>query len=275
MVKKKSSDKKSKKRASKKKVKRIPIKNPSKKLSKRKKLNILCEAKDYVPTHIPGFDRLIKGGFKRDSINLVAGNAGTGKTIFAAQFIINGAIKNKEPGIYITFEEKKEKFYKEMACFGYDLQDLENKGLFVYLEYTPEQVRNVLIEGGGIIDSVIEKIKAKRLAIDSITSFSLLYDDELSKKEAALSLFELINKWGCTAVLTSQNESESETNISVSLEFEVDSVIFLYHAKRKGERERAIEVLKMRRTAHSEKTYGLEIGTKGLVVKSNKVIKFL
>lgn len=236
-----------------------------------KNLRAMCENGDKVQTFIPGFDDLIKGGFKRNSINLIAGNAGTGKTIFAAQFLINGAIKKKEPGIYITFEEKKGKFYQDMACLGYDLQKLEDEGLFVYLEYTPEQVRNVLIEGGGVIDSIIEKIKAKRLVIDSITSFSLLYDDELSRKEAALSLFELINKWGCTALLTSQNEAEREDYVKVSLEFEVDTVILIYHMKLKGERIRALEILKMRRTPHSQKTYEISIDSTGIKVSKNKM----
>ncbi len=238
-----------------------------------KSLKAFCEMGEKVQTFIPGFDELIKGGFKRNSVNLIAGNAGTGKTIFAAQFLINGAIKKKEPGIYITFEEKKDKFYQDMACLGYDLQKLEDEGLFVYLEYTPEQVRNVLIEGGGVIDSIIEKIKAKRLVIDSITSFSLLYEDELSKKEAALSLFELINKWGCTALLTSQNEMEREDYVKVSLEFEVDSVILLYHMRVKGERIRAIEIMKMRRTQHSEKTFEITIDGKGMKINKNKVLR--
>ena len=270
MAKKTTAKKKTKKADKKKNIKSSPKKQAKADL---KKLRAMCYSDDKVATYIPGFDELIQGGFKRNSVNLIAGNAGTGKTIFAAQFLINGAIKKKEPGIYITFEEKKDKFYLDMACLGYDLQKLEDEGLFVYLEYTPEQVRNVLIEGGGVIDSIIEKIKAKRLVIDSITSFSLLYEEELSKKEAALSLFELINKWGCTALLTSQNEAEREDQVKVSLEFEVDSVILLYHMKAKGERLRALEILKMRRTQHSQKTYEITINANGIKINKNKIIK--
>jgi len=226
-------------------------------------------------TGIPGFDLMINGGFEPESINLVAGSAGSGKTLFAAQFVLNGVLKYDEPGIYVTFEEKKDKFYKDMESIGYDMKKIDATGKFLFLEYTPEQVRNVLIEGGGIIDSMIDKIKARRLVIDSITSFSLLYDDELSKKEAALSLFDLINKWGCVALLTSQNESDEEKHIKVSLEFEVDSVILLYHTIKKGKRIRALEVLKMRRTKHSEKIVLMEISSGGLTVSPTNMVSEL
>lgn len=237
----------------------VPLKESGKKLAK-------------IKTGIEGFDVMINGGFEESSVNLVAGSAGAGKTLFAAQFLLNGILKYGEAGIYVTFEEKKDKFYKDMESIGFDMKKIDATGKFLFLEYTPEQVRNVLIEGGGIIDSMIEKLQAKRLVIDSVTSFSLLYDDELSKKEAALSLFDLMNKWGCTALLTSQNESDDDLKIKVSLEFEVDSVILLYHTIQKGERVRALEVLKMRRTKHSEKIVQVEITSNGIVVNPNKMV---
>ena len=224
-----------------------------------------------ISTGIPGLDKLINGGFKERSINLVAGGAGSGKTIFAIQFLMEG-LRNGEPGIYITFEEKKEKLYSDMLAFGWDLKKYEKKGAFVFLEYTPEQVKRVLVEGGGTIDTIITKIKAKRLVIDSITSFALLYKDELTQKEASLALFELINKWGCTAVLTSQ-ETENGKVISPALEFEVDSIILLYHTKVDGVRKRGLEILKMRGTKHPSKTFEISIGKKGLVVHE-KMLKF-
>ena len=103
---------------------------------------------------------------------------------------------------------------------------------FFFLEYTPEQVKNILIEGGGFVESMIQKKKIKRIVIDSISSFALLYRDELTRKEAALSLIDMINNWGCTAVLTSQEESNNNMFVSASLEFEVDSIVILYNTKK-------------------------------------------
>jgi len=224
-----------------------------------------------IPTGIPGLDSVINGGFKLNNINLVAGGPGSGKTIFAIQFIIEG-IKRGENGIYITFEEKKKKFYEDMLGFGWDLEKYEKEGKFVFLEYTPEQVKKVLTEGGGMVEPIIEKLDAKRLVIDSITSFALLYEDSLTKKEAGLALFELIDKWNCTAILTSQDESKEGNVISAALEFEVDSIILIYHYKKKGIRNRAIEILKMRGTKSPNKTFALEISPKGIKINTSKVV---
>jgi len=225
-----------------------------------------------VPFGIAELDRLISGGVIKNSINLVAGSAGAGKSIFALQFLVNGIKKYGEPGVYITFEEKKKKTYEEMLEFGWDLAKLEKEGKFAYLEYTPEQVKKVLVEGGGIVEAVIEKVKAKRIVIDSVTSFALLYEDELTKKEAALSLFELIDKWDCTGVLTSQDTRAEDMTISAALEFEVDSIFLLYHFKRKGIRQRAMEILKMRGTKIPEKTFAMDIVEKGIVVFPNRIV---
>ena len=227
-----------------------------------------------IPVDIPGFDSLIQGGFKRKSINLVAGPAGSGKTIFAIQFLVDGIIRFKEPGIYVTFEEKKDKLYEDMLGFGWDLAKFEKAGMFIFLEYTPEQVKKVLVEGGGTVDAIIEKMNAKRLVIDSITSFVLLYQDELTRKEAALALFELISKWNCTAILTAQEKFMNRDTLEAELEFELDSIILLYHVKLKGGRRRAIEVLKMRGTKIPDQTYALDITTKGIVVNPKEQLSF-
>ena len=226
-----------------------------------------------ISTGIPSLDPLIQGGFKKNSVNLVAGGAGTGKSIFAMQFIMEG-VRKGEPGIYVTFEEKKEKVYEDMKEFGWDLEKYEKGGKFVFLEYTPEQVKKILTEGGGIVETIIEKLKAQRIVIDSVTSFALLYEDELTKKEASLALFELIDKWNCTGIVTSQDTSKEDHTISAALEFEVDCIILLYHFKIKGVRRRALEILKMRGTKIPEKTVSLEITSKGIIIDPKKVEVF-
>ena len=231
-------------------------------------------SEERVPTGIPNFDKLIEGGFQRESINLIAGGAGSGKTIFAIQYLINGIEKYNEPGMYITFEERKNKLYKDMLEFGWDLAKYEKEGKFVFLNYKPAQVKRVLVEGGGVIETIITESKIKRLVIDSISSFILLYTEELSKKQAALQLFELISKWGLTALITSQDEVPHEGTIIAALEFEVDGIILVYHVKKKAARIRAIEILKMRGTRHSEATIQCEITSEGIRVNPEEFVIF-
>ena len=227
-----------------------------------------------VSTGIPNLDKVIEGGYVKSSVNLVSGGPGTCKTIFAIQFIMDG-LKKGEASIYITFEEKKEKIYNDMLEFGWDLEKYEKEGKFVFLEYNPEQVRKMLNEGGGTVEAIVEKIKAKRLVIDSITSFALLYEDPLTKKEACISLFDLISNWDCTAVLVSQGSSSHVDSIlSAALEFEVDGILLIYHVRVKGKRIRAFEVLKMRGTEIPEHTMSFKIADDGVSIDPKKVVVF-
>ncbi len=226
-----------------------------------------------IPSGIKGFDEMTQGGFRYNSINLVTGGPGSGKTIFAMEFLYNGLEKFNENVLYITFEEKKNKLFQDCVEFGWDLQKYEDNKKFIFLEYTPEQVKKLLVEGGGTIEGIVEKYNIKRLVIDSITSFSLLYQDELTKKESALALFELITKWNCTALLTAQDIGvDDEDYISSTLGFETDSIILLYHAKNKsGRRVRAIEILKMRGTKHAEGAFTFEINSNGVEIKKTRI----
>ncbi len=248
-----------------KKIKRKKIKANSGKKRKTTAKN----PEERITTGIPNFDRLIGGGFDKNSINVIVGGAGSGKSIFATQFLVQG-IKNGEKTLYVTFEEKKEHFYQNMSDFGWNLKEYEDKGAFTFLEYTPEKVRLMLEEGGGSIESIIKKKKISRLVIDSITSFTLLFEEELTKREAALSLFNMISKWNCTTLITLEGEHIREESIETkAVEFESDCIILIYFVRGRTERERYIEILKMRGTDHSKKIYKITIGRNGFSVATS------
>ena len=218
------------------------------------------------PTGISGLDEVIEGGLKKDSVILVGGCAGSGKSIFAIQFIVNGILSFNEPGVYITFEEDKDEFYDDMLRFGWDLAELERKGKFAFVRYTPEQVGKVLKTGGGVIRDVVDKIKAKRIVIDSISAFTLLHKNELEKREACLDLFKILRKWKCTTLVVGQYSAAEEKHESIAVEFEVDGIIWLYNIKKEGIRTRAIEIFKMRGTKHSAKIFPFEITNSGIII---------
>ena len=221
---------------------------------------------DRIPTGITNFDSLIQGGFEKKSINLIVGGSGSGKSIFSTQFLMQG-IRKGEKCLYITFEEKKEEFYGNMLEFGWDLTALETQGKFIFLEYTPEKVKTMLDEGGGIIESIVLTKKINRIVIDSVTSFELLFLEDIEKREAALSLFNMLRKWDCTSLLTYEGDPfKDKKAASRTLEFEVDSIILLYFVRLKKDRERFIEILKMRGTRHSRKIYPLSIEKTGVVL---------
>src|SRR3989344_2854582 len=92
---------------------------------------------DRVQTGIAGFDKLAQGGFVRNSLNLVSGGAGSGKSIFCLQFIYNGIQNYNENGLYITFDENEESIRGDAAPFGWNLLDLEKKKRLVVLALQP------------------------------------------------------------------------------------------------------------------------------------------
>lgn len=220
-----------------------------------------------VPTGIHNFDSLIEGGFEKNSTNLIVGSSGSGKSIFSTQFIVKG-MDEGEKCLYVTFEEKRAEFFMNMKRFGWDLEAYEKKGLFIFLEYTPEKVRLMLEEGGGAIENIIVKNKVSRVVIDSITSFALLFERELERREAALNLFSMISNWNCTSLLTYEGDPLQENGLDhKTLEFEVDSIILLYYLRSKGKRESYLEVLKMRGTKHAKSIHKFTIENTGIAVE--------
>lgn len=217
-----------------------------------------------IPTDIEGFDEITNGGLEKNTSNLLVGDAGSGKTIFAMEFLING-IKRKESCLYITFEEEKMSFYNNMREFGWDLSKLEKEGNFFFLHYNPKKVKTMLEEGGGIIENIVLKNKINRIVIDSVTSFVVLFEKEIEKREAVLSLFNMLKKWNCTTMLTYEGDPLKKALDSKIMEFEADSITFLYFLRMEKERMRFLEVIKMRGSKHSKSVYPFSID-KGIII---------
>lgn len=267
-----------KKKSVKKKIKRVVSNKKDSSVNKKlesKVSNLLIKKEKKIPDKIErvssgigNFDKLVQGGFEKNATNLVVGSSGSGKSIFAVHFLMQG-LRKGEKCLYITFEEKKEVFFMNMKQFGFDLEQEEKKGKFVFLEYTPEKVKTMLEEGGGVIESIVLREGVSRIVIDSITSFELLFDDDLKKREAALELFGMLRKWNTTTLLTYEEDPTKDGKASSkALEFESDSIIVLYFVRTGKKRERFLEIIKMRGTEHSREIFPFDIKKKGIEVST-------
>jgi KaiC/GvpD/RAD55 family RecA-like ATPase len=273
--------KKSLKRSSKKSSKRSVVSKGSSAL-KEKASSMLAVRKlsgnnskkriERVSSGVKNFDRLIEGGFEKNSTNLVVGGSGSGKSIFGVQFLVEGIMRG-EKCLLVTLEEKKDAFYKNMFELGFDLEKYEKEGKFFFVEYTPEKVKRMLEEGGGQIETIVLSKNVNRIVIDSATSFILLFDKELEKKEAALSLFNILKGWNCTSLLISEENPSVEKNSSSVLNLEADAIILLYFQEGRVRRERFLEVLKMRGTNHSLQVYPYDIRSGGVVLGTSPTKK--
>jgi circadian clock protein KaiC len=83
-----------------------------------------------VPTGISGFDAITGGGLPRGRTTLLLGGPGSGKTIFALQFVVHGAKDCDEPGIFVAFEETSARLVANFEGFGWNLAQLRRKKLF-------------------------------------------------------------------------------------------------------------------------------------------------
>ncbi|OIO66507.1 hypothetical protein AUJ68_00675 [Candidatus Woesearchaeota archaeon CG1_02_57_44] len=226
---------------------------------------------DRAASGIPGLDGVMGKGFLRDSVNLIAGGPGSGKTIFAMQFLQQGAC-NGEPGVYISFEQTEEEILADMDAFGWDLPGLIRKKKLSILSYTPEQVEQVMKSGGGIVRDVIASIGARLVVIDSITAFNLLHDHELAQRKACIGLFRLLKKWDCTSLVIAEAEEDPDRPNNKVETFEVDAVIFLYNIRKADIRERALEIFKMRGSKHSAKIFPMTISEHGVLIYPDQTV---
>ena len=242
------------------------IKEAIKTKLKRKNGEQKTYSKDRISTGVPGLDDIMEGGFRINTVNLIGGGAGCGKSIFCMQFLVDGIERYDEPGVYISFEENEDKLLKDFERFNWNLKKKIDEKKLAILYYTPEQVERVLEAGGGVVRDVIEGINAKRLVIDSLTAFTLLFETEFQKRKAVLALYDVIQKWGCTALMTSEQEPDPEKHKSTIMEFETDGVILLYNIRKGDIRERSLEIFKMRATKHAQKIFPMKITENGLVI---------
>jgi len=234
---------------------------------------VMVEKLERLPSGIPGLDDLIEGGLEKGSTIVTLGTPGAGKTTFGLQYLYYGATKYKEPGIFITFDESKEALLKHHLEYGWDFEDLEKKGLFLVLEYRPHQVNKLLEEGGGIIKDAIKSMGAKRLVIDSVTGYSLLFKDEYQKRESIVDLFEMLRKWGTTTIITSEDNTANNNVISGGIDYLADSIIQLrYEATGKNTtKQHVLEIIKMRGTKHTNKICPFSFEKTGLKVFSDLI----
>jgi len=220
-----------------------------------------------VKTGVGGLDTLVENGFLKGDTILLAGNTGSGKTIFSTQFICEGATKHGEKGVYTTFEEDAKTLKRNMLRFGFDLEKLESEGLIKVLDLEA-------IKGAGLsaniefILNALREISAQRLVIDSLTAFLSACQEKFEYRTLMHLFYKILKKLGCTTVMTCSVPTGLETLGLGIEEFIADSVITLESMIHDGELKTRFLIRKMRGTNHSKKYHEVIIGGKGLEIVS-------
>ncbi|MEI9936049.1 MAG: circadian clock protein KaiC [Pseudomonadota bacterium] len=223
-----------------------------------------------TPSGIAGFDQITGGGLPRGRATLVCGGPGSGKTIFAVEFLVRGA-QLGEPGVFITFEESVTDLSANVASLGFDLARLqEHKMLAVdYVHLDPAEIE----EAGGYsldglfvrLEHALDAIGAKRVAIDTLeVLFSTLKDDSVVRAETH-RLFRFLKERGVTAVVTAEAGTGSLTRQGLE-EYVSDCVVWLGQSVFDQSTTRFLRVVKYRGSSHGTNEYPFLIDDSGFSV---------
>ncbi|UCD03388.1 MAG: AAA family ATPase [Candidatus Aenigmatarchaeota archaeon] len=216
-----------------------------------------------VSIGVPGLDEMLNGGVPRGHTVLLAGTAGTGKTIFCTHFIYTGATKYKEPGVFLSFEESPESIKSNALNFGMDFGKLENNKMTKFLRYDPYNIEDMNTN----LESIIREINAQRVVIDSVSAMEFYVRENTNFRKLLMGMSNSIKKLGCTTILTSEIMAGTHGISRGGVEeFIADSAIVLYYNRIGSAFSRAVQVWKMRGTSHSEKLHPYKITDKGVVV---------
>ena len=222
-----------------------------------------------VKVGILGLDDMLGGGLIQGSICAIIGTYGTGKTTFSLQFVWDGLTRG-ERVIYISLEEREERIYTYMKQKGWDITPFLNKALYVIkLDPTDFNVANNRIKNE--LPKLIEEVKASRVVIDPISLFEDLFDNDSERRQEMYRFIEGLRDRNCTIMMTSETNRDNVFSSRHGLiEYLSDTVILLRYVRPSDltDVHLALEVVKMRMSAHSREIKPYEIEQDQVMVYS-------
>jgi circadian clock protein KaiC len=223
------------------------------------------------PTGIQGLDEITQGGLPRGRPTLVCGDAGSGKTILAMQFLVRGITQYDEPGVFIAFEENAQDLAINMASMGVDVGRLcaENKLAIDWVHLNPAEIEEAGeydLDGLFIrIQCALERVHARRIVLDSIEALFSTLRSQTTLRSELQRLFNWLKERQLTAVVTGERGDGRLTRHGLE-EYVADCVISLDHDLVNQVSTRHVRVIKYRGSVHGANQYPFLIGKNGFAV---------
>jgi circadian clock protein KaiC len=227
-----------------------------------------------APSGITGFDEITGGGLPRGRTTLLLGGPGSGKTIFALQYLINGAHLYGEPGIFVAFEETSKRIVANAESFDWKLRQLQRKKLlFVDAQPNFDLVQTGDFDLCGMLAGLglqAAQIKARRIVFDALDIVLALLPDLAARRREIYRLHEWLVNRGLTCVFTLKATVEEANSIEQQpygfMQFMVDCSVILNHSVVAGVSQRNIRVQKYRGSTFDENESPFVIGDGGFDV---------
>jgi circadian clock protein KaiC len=224
-----------------------------------------------TPTGIQGLDEITFGGLPKGRPTLVCGSAGCGKTLMSMEFLVHGATKFNEPGVFIAFEETEEDLRKNVGSLGYDLKELTDRNKlavdYVHIERNEiEETGEYDLEGLFVrLGYAIDSIGAKRVVLDTIEAIFASLPNPLILRAELRRLFRWLKDKGVTAIVTGERGEGTLTRQGLE-EYVSDCVILLDHRTREQISTRRLQIIKYRGSTHGTNEYPFLIDEEGISV---------
>jgi circadian clock protein KaiC len=224
------------------------------------------------PTGISGFDQITEGGLPKGRPSLVCGGPGSGKTLFAMEFLVKGAIQFNEPGLFVAFEETSDDLTKNVASLGFDLEKLAAQKKIV-LDHIPIERSEIEVTGEYDLEGLfvrlgylLDSIKAKRIVIDTLEALFAGLPNEAILRAELRRLFRWLKERGVTAVITAEKGPEGTFTRHGLEEYVSDCVVLLDHRVIEQVSTRRLRIVKYRGSYHGTNEYPFLIERQGISI---------
>ena len=227
-----------------------------------------------APSGIAGFDEITGGGLPRGRTTLLMGGPGSGKTVFALQYLINGARNYGEPGIFVAFEETSERIMANAESFDWRLAQLQRKKL-LFIDAHPnfEHMQSGDFDLGGMLATLglqATQMKARRIVFDALDIVLAFLPDLAARRREVFRLHEWLMDRGFTCIFTLKTTGDEPNSVTQQpygfMQFMVDCSVILNHSVVAGVSQRNMRVQKYRGSSFDENESPFVIGDRGFDV---------
>jgi len=221
-------------------------------------------ARTQMTSDVTELDALLGGGVEQGSSTLILGPAGTGKSLFALQFIA-AAVRRGEKAALFVFDEELGLLFDRVRVMGIDLEAMRDAGSLHI-----EQVDAAELSPGEFAHRVrasVDTARAKTVVVDSLNGYQAAMPEENALVLHVHELLQYLNRQGANTFLTvAQHGLVGDMKAPVDVTYLADTVILLRYFEALGRVRRAVSVIKKRTGAHEESIREFRIGKKGLVL---------